>query len=260
MYSKEELQRGLKTRVIGKKIFAFDSIDSTNICVKTLAEAGAEEGAVVIAEHQTAGRGRLGRSWESTPGANLLFSVLLRPTVKKEQAGFLTFYAAVAVARAVEAVTGSTTECKWPNDVLLNGKKCCGILLENSLQGDTLHYSIIGIGLNVNQERFGDGLTEKATSLACELKQQFDRKQILQRILEELDSFYSDVKQSIFDRVLEEWNVRCTMFGRHVILARADREFSGTAVGLSPDGGLILQTPKGRITLYAGDVTLSQLS
>ncbi len=122
MLSKKEILKGLKTRVVGKKLFVFESIDSTNACAKTLAETGTPEGTVVVADHQTAGRGRLGRTWNSEPGRNLLFSVVLRPTLPKESSGFLTFYSAVFIARALERVTGRPVECKWPNDILINAK------------------------------------------------------------------------------------------------------------------------------------------
>ena len=126
MFSKEELHSGLSTRIFGKKIFTYDSIDSTNACAKTLASTGAEEGTVVIAEYQTAGRGRLGRTWQAESGSNLLFSVIIRPTLEINKIGLLPFFAAAGVALALETVTGTRCECKWPNDVLLHGKKCCG--------------------------------------------------------------------------------------------------------------------------------------
>lgn len=257
MYSKEDLQRGLKTRVVGSRLFVFDSIDSTSVCARTLAEAGTGDGAVVFADHQTSGRGRLGRLWVSDPGTNLLFSVLLRPPLRRDQSAFLTFYAAASVAKALETVTGRSTECKWPNDVLLNGKKCCGILLENSFAQDRLDFSIIGIGLNVNQREFDDELSLRATSLVRELNVEFDRKQLLQRILEEMDQFYPEVKEGHFNRVMKFWNDRCSMFGKNVKISQSGKQISGTAVGLSADGGLVLKTTHGETTFYAGDVTVS---
>ena len=129
MYSKEELQQGLNTQVVGSKIFVFETIDSTNACARTLGDAGTQEGAVVVTNFQTSGRGRLGRTWLAEPDANLLFSVLLRPRISVDVSGQLTLYASVAIARAIEQCVGAPVECKWPNDLLLNGKKFCGILL-----------------------------------------------------------------------------------------------------------------------------------
>jgi len=257
MYSKEELLKGVSTRVIGNKLFVFDSIDSTNTCAKTLADAGMEDGAVVFAEHQTAGKGRNGRAWISEPGKNLLFSVILRPKLPKEQAVFLTFYSAVSVAQAVESVVGKPIECKWPNDVLLNGKKFCGILLETSFQETSLAYSVVGIGINLNQREFGAEMSNRVTSLSLEQGEGFDRKQMFQRIVLQLDRFYTDVLAGDFKEIMKTWNSKCTMFGRPVTVERAHDRLSGKAVGLSSDGGLMIETSSGTSTVYAGDVTVS---
>ncbi|HEX9615756.1 MAG TPA: biotin--[acetyl-CoA-carboxylase] ligase, partial [Bacteroidota bacterium] len=163
MLSKETLLSSLSTSLFGRKLFVFESIDSTNTCARTLAEAGMEEGAVVLAEYQTSGRGRHGRTWNAEPGENLLFSVLLRPAIPRTSAGFLTFFAAVSVAQALEEVSESRIECKWPNDLLLNGKKVSGILLENTFEKDRVDYSVIGIGINVNQSSFPNHLIPTAT-------------------------------------------------------------------------------------------------
>lgn len=256
MYSKEELQDGLSTKAVGTKLFVFESIDSTNSCAKTLAEAGMDDGAVVFAEYQSEGRGRLGRSWLAEPGKNLLFSSILRPPISKEQSGMLTFFAAVAVARALESVTSLKTECKWPNDILLNGKKCCGILLENSFGKESLDYSIVGIGINVNQNSFQDDVSAKATSLALAVGSEVDRKGLFQSVMRELDTLYADVRHGKFSRIFLEWNNRCTMFGRDVTVAREGATLHGKALGLNSDGGLILEIPGGKEIIYAGDVTV----
>ena len=256
MYSKEELLHGITPRVIGSKLFVFDSIDSTNTCAKTLSEAGIEEGTVVFAEHQTAGRGRNGRTWLSEPQCNLLFSVVVRPQLPKEQTAFLTFYSAVSIAQAVEAVIGRSVECKWPNDLLLNGKKFCGILLESSFRQSTLDYSIIGIGMNVNQTAFEKEMKLRVTSLRLEEENEFDRKQLFQKILLSLDLSYSDVQSGNFQTIMKEWNSRCRMFGKPVTVEREHDRLSGTAIGLSADGGLMIKTPDGMSTVYAGDVSI----
>jgi len=256
MYSKEELLDGLNTEIVGKKLFLFDSLDSTNTCAKMLAETDMEEGAVVLADYQTEGKGRLGRQWLSDPGKNLLLSAIFRPSIGKEQAGLLTFFAAVSVARSLEAVTHLPVECKWPNDLLITSKKCCGILLENSFSQDTIAYSIIGIGINVNQHTFDTELQAKAISLRQATGKDIDRKTILQAVLQELDAQYRNIQNAGFDSVLHEWNKRCTMFGKTANVAREGTKVSGTAVGLSPEGGLILHTAHGMETVYAGDVTV----
>ncbi len=255
MYSKEELLDGLNTSIVGSKLFVFESLDSTNACAKTLAKAGMDDGSVILAEFQTEGRGRLGRSWLSEPGKNLLFSCIIRPALSKEQSGILTFFAAVAVARALET-TALNVECKWPNDLLLNGKKCCGILVENSLGKEHIEYSVIGVGVNVNQREFRHGGLTEATSIASECGKEVDRKKIFQNILRELDTLYADVRLGHFSRILLEWNNHCRMFGRAVSVAREGTTLSGKAVGLSSDGGLVIETPQGKEIVYAGDVTV----
>lgn len=256
MFTKDEVVRGLETKIVGKRIFIFDSIDSTNQCARTLADTGAVEGTVVVANHQTSGRGRLGRNWISAPGSNILCSILLRPAIRKDSAGLLTFLAAVSAARAVESVATLSVECKWPNDLLLSGKKCCGILLENTYQGEQLLYSVVGIGLNVNQTEFAN-LESSATSVSREAGAPQDRVGLLRTMLRNFDSLYAEAQEGRFDGILRDWNVRCRMFGRPVALEGAHERLEGVALRLSPDGGLILQTPDGQRTVHAGDASVS---
>jgi BirA family biotin operon repressor/biotin-[acetyl-CoA-carboxylase] ligase len=258
MLSKKHLQHGLKTAVVGKKLFIFESIDSTNACAKTLAETGTPEGTVVISDHQTAGRGRLGRAWISAPGTNLLFSVVLRPTLPRESSGFLTFFSAVFIARALEQISGHEVECKWPNDILINGKKCCGILLENSYSQNSLDFSVVGIGINVNQSTFDGDLADRATSLFKEFGVEFDRTKLLQTLLREADMLLARLKEGGTNEIMHEWNKRCSMFGKPVTVSQGDTMVSGTALSLNAEGGLIVKTSTGQSTFYAGDVTVVQ--
>ncbi|HTP12924.1 MAG TPA: biotin--[acetyl-CoA-carboxylase] ligase [Bacteroidota bacterium] len=258
MLSKKQLLHGLKTKVVGKKLFVFESIDSTNACAKTLAETGTPEGTVVLADHQTFGRGRLGRTWVSEPGRNLLFSLVLRPPLPKESAGFLTFFSAVFIAQALEQITGHDVECKWPNDILINGKKCCGILLENSYSLNSLDYSVVGIGINVNQRAFDGDLDARATSLAREFGAEFDRAELFRALLEEADRLLALFRKRGMEEIMKEWNRRCNMFGKPVTVSHGETLVSGMALSLDADGGLIIQTAAGQSTFYAGDVTVLQ--
>jgi BirA family transcriptional regulator, biotin operon repressor / biotin---[acetyl-CoA-carboxylase] ligase len=260
MYSKEELQDGLNTFIFGKKIFTYESIDSTNTCAKTLASTGIEEGTVVVAEYQTAGRGRLGRTWQAEPGNNLLFSIIIRPKLEINKIGLLPFFAAVGVAQALEIITGKRFECKWPNDILLNGKKCCGILMESSFQNNMLEYAIIGIGINVNQRIFGEDIKDRATSLNRECGKEFDRRDVFRQIITSLELLYSEVRIGNFDKTLKEWKSRTTMFGKQVTLNQAGEHLRGRAIDLSDDGGLILETSNGQRVCYAGDVIFTKES
>ena len=258
MYTEEELKRGLTTQVFGHTLSIYDSLDSTNACAKTLANKGADEGTVVIADHQTEGRGRLGRTWQAESGSSLLFSVILRPTFSMDKIGLPPFFAAVGIANAVETITGLHCECKWPNDILLRGKKCCGVLLESTSQQCTLDYAIMGIGLNVNQKIFLGDLAGKATSLYCESGLEFDRRNVFCQILSSLESYYPQVCKGDFNTVLMEWKARATIFGKRITLRQVADSIDGIAVGLSVDGGLVVETESGQRVWYAGDVIIAQ--
>jgi BirA family biotin operon repressor/biotin-[acetyl-CoA-carboxylase] ligase len=256
MYTKEELQSGLNTDTFARKLYVYNSIDSTNACAKVLANAGAEEGTVVIAEFQTAGRGRQGRTWQSESGRNLLFSFIIRPKLDINKVGLLTFFAASSVSLAIESLSDIRCECKWPNDILLNGKKCCGILMESAFQHNMLDYAVVGIGLNVNQRVFANDLDKKATSLSLECKKEFDRKVIFQQVMRSLETNYIDVSSGNFDNVLKEWKARTTIFGKQITLIQGDDKLQGCATGITTDGGLLIATPEGERVFYTGDISL----
>jgi BirA family biotin operon repressor/biotin-[acetyl-CoA-carboxylase] ligase len=258
MYSEEELQRGLTTQVFGRKLFSYDSIDSTNTCAKTFANKGAEEGTVVIADQQIAGRGRFGRTWLADAGSSLLFSVIVRPTFSTNKVGLLPFFTAAGIANAVETVTGIQCECKWPNDILLNGKKCCGILMESTSQQNKLDYAIIGIGLNVNQKIFFGDLEGKATSLSSECGIEFDRKNVFYQIMSSLEAYYAEVCKGDFNTVLMEWKARAKIFGKRITLTQAADVIDGIAITLASDGGLVVETEIGQRVFHAGDVTIAR--
>jgi BirA family biotin operon repressor/biotin-[acetyl-CoA-carboxylase] ligase len=256
MYSKEELAQGLETAIVGRKFFVFDSIDSTNACARILGDAGTSEGAVIVADYQTSGRGRLGRSWIAEPGENLLLSVLLRPRISIANTGLLTLFASVGIARAIEKQIGEPVECKWPNDLLLHGKKFCGILLENLFQQSEVSYAVIGAGINVNQRVFPDEIASKSTSLANETGRTFDRRKVLQAILSELDALYPPVQQGDCDAIVPDWIKRCTMLGKPVTVQQHGHILSGIARRLNHDAGLVIETSTGLQTVYAGDVSV----
>jgi len=256
MYTEEELKHGLTTQVFGSKLFVYDSIDSTNACAKTFANKGAEEGSIVIADHQTAGRGRFGRTWLAESGSSLLFSVIIRPTFRTDKIGLLPLFAATGIALAVETVTGMQCECKWPNDILINKKKCCGILMESTSRQNKLDYAIIGIGLNVNQRNFLGELEDKATSLRSECGIEFSRRNVFRQIMMSLESLYTDVSKGDFSTVLMEWKARATMFGRRIALTQDADVIDGIAIALASDGGLVVKTETCQRVFHAGDVTI----
>jgi BirA family biotin operon repressor/biotin-[acetyl-CoA-carboxylase] ligase len=258
MYSIDELQCKLNTQVFGKNLFIYESIDSTNACAKKLAGTGAPEGTVVIADYQSAGRGRLGRTWHGEAGKNLLFSIIIRPVIDISKVGLLPLFAAVGVALTIKGLTDLDCECKWPNDILLNERKCCGILMESAFQQNTLSHVIIGIGLNVNQKSFGEELDGKATSLRRECGKEFDRGDIFQSLMTSFESLYTEVKKGDFNKTLRLWKLHTSIFGKQISLTQAGKGINGRVIDLADNGGLIIETATGSQVFYAGDVTLSK--
>ena len=254
--TEKDLKKGLRTKSFGQKVFFFQSLDSTNNCAKTLANCEIPEGAVVYSEFQTEGHGRMGRPWTAAPGENLLFTVILRPNLEADRTNLLTFFAALSVAEAVESLTDLPVEVKWPNDILMRGKKICGVLSEASFKTEKLDFVLIGIGINVNQRDFPSELHLTATSLKRELGRKIDRVKLFQEVLCRLEKNYLEVKEGKLDHFLREWEKRCTMFNREVSVDQQGRMLKGLALGLAHDGGLVLEMDGKQITVVAGDVTV----
>ncbi len=252
-----EIRENLRTDTFGKTLFAYDSIDSTTAQAKKLVADGAAEGTLVIAEEQTAGRGRLGRQWVSAKGMNLTYSLILRPALPPQSVPMVSLYAAVAVAQALTAYAPVKPACKWPNDIMLKGKKVCGILSETLLNGDRVDAVILGIGININQTDFPDELQSTATSLARETGKRFDRITILGSVLLQLEKQYRRLHTSSFDSIIEDWKELSPMLGKPVQVHQNEKIIKGTAIDIASDGALLIQTGGEVLKLYAGDVTLS---
>jgi BirA family biotin operon repressor/biotin-[acetyl-CoA-carboxylase] ligase len=182
---------------------------------------------------------------------------VLRPKINAEQAGMLSLLAAVATSAAIEATVKLQTTCKWPNDLLLNGKKCCGILLESSLTPTSVNYAIVGIGLNVNQTQFDKELETRATSLKLAAGVDVDRTALLKNIFEQFERYYAFVQANNWSVILNDWRQHTTMFGKETTLLQADQQIHGIARDITNDGGLVLETTSGAQVYYAGEVTLS---
>ncbi len=256
MYTEKALRKGLRTRIFGNKIYTFDSIDSTNNCAKAVAGCGAEEGTVVIAEKQTAGRGRLGRLWQANPNENLTFSIVLRPKLSAEAVNLIPLYVAVGVARAVERVTKLSVDCKWPNDLLISGKKFAGILIEGSFKQNTVESVIVGIGINVNQQSFPPDLQNKATSLRLETNKEVDRRALLSETLSSLEELYKTINSNEIQSIITLWLSRSTMINKPISVSQQGNVISGIVTGLSKEGALVLQSNGTEKKLFAGDVTI----
>lgn len=252
-----EILPGLKTTVLGKKIIRLTDVDSTNTYAAKLAVDGEPEGTVVIAEHQTAGRGRLGRKWVSPPGMNIHASVILRPKVPPRDAPLVTFVAAVALARTVRELYNLDAGIKWPNDLLINGRKSAGILTEMSAEPELVRHIILGVGLDVNMPRdaFPKEIRDSSTSVMLELGgKKVNRAELLRRLLEELEKSYLMMVDGKRAEILDEWHSLSVTLGRNVKVTSLSGEKTGFARDIDSDGGLILEVD-GRVeTLTSGDV------
>ncbi len=245
--------------VSGSRLCIFEETASTNTEAFRLAEAGAPEGTVVIADRQTAGKGRLGRQWVSPGGVNLYLSLVLRPDLPPYEAPQLTFLSAVAVARAIEDLAGIKAEIKWPNDLLIGGRKVAGLLNEMSAETDRVSFVILGIGVNINMAagQFPDGLRTPATSLMIESGRQISRSLFAARLLELLDSGYATFAESGFGTVREEWGRRCNAFGRNVMVESGIAVLTGAFSGIDHDGAMLVRFEDGRVErVMSGDVTI----
>ncbi|RMD83575.1 MAG: biotin--[acetyl-CoA-carboxylase] ligase [Candidatus Dadabacteria bacterium] len=230
---------------------------STNDDAAALARQGAPEGTVVLAERQTAGRGRMGRRWASLPGRSVTLSCVLRPPIPPAEAPRLSLVAALAVACAMEA-EGLRARIKWPNDVLLGGRKVCGILTEIEAEADTVHFVIAGIGLNVNTTRdeFPPELRESATSMRIDAGRRFDRARITAALLQSLERWYGRFLGEPFDRLAAEWNRRSVTVGRRVRVTGAGEAIEGCCLGIDGDGALLVNDGLRTHRVVAGDVTV----
>jgi BirA family biotin operon repressor/biotin-[acetyl-CoA-carboxylase] ligase len=235
-----------------KRIEVFETIDSTNSHAKRLLADRSRKPSLIIAEEQTQGRGRFGKTWQTEKGKNLMFSLLVSPKIPRQNFGLLPLLTSLGVVKTVESTTKINVITKWPNDLLINDKKICGILLEtvSSHPG----WVVIGIGLNVNQTEFPSDL--HATSLALETGKQIDRTKLLSSIIHHLEWLYRSQSPDQFRSMLAEWKSRCTMLNKTIQLQSDDGVITGLATGIADDGGLHLLVEGEAKKLYAGDVTV----
>jgi BirA family biotin operon repressor/biotin-[acetyl-CoA-carboxylase] ligase len=256
LHGDDLLSRLAANRVVGRDIQVFQQTSSTNDVVDKLARDGVAEGVVVFAESQTKGRGRLGRKWVSPAGQGLWFSVLLRPALAPGAVTQITIAAATAVARAIKSETSLAPQIKWPNDILLRGKKAVGILTELNAELDRVRYVILGIGVDVNVTGFPHELIGCATSLALEAGKPFHRASIAAAILRELDIDYGRLTRGEFSAVAEEWERQCITLGKRVTVDFGARKMSGRAESLDADGALLFRGEHGHLErVIGGDVT-----
>ena len=248
-----EIQFGLATKILGKKIVYFDSIGSTMDYAFQLGMQGAEEGTVVCAESQSKGRGRMGRNWASPKGKGIYMSVILRPKLSPTDVAQLTLLSAVAICEVVKKVCSVKATIKWPNDLLVHNMKLAGILTELSAEMDRVRFVVIGIGLNVNTPV--SLLPTHSTSLKNETKQQISRIEVFQEILRHLEKWYEDFKMAGSKKMLQRWKEYSSTLGRRVRVVDTNGHVEGEAIGLDQYGGLIIRNDEGMIVKrMTGDV------
>lgn len=241
-----------------KKIIYYTQLDSTNTEITRLAEQGAAHGTVVVADAQTAGKGRRGRAWESPAGQNIYMSILLRPNCVPDRAPMLTLIMAYSVAKVIRQLGFSDVQIKWPNDLVMSGKKICGILTEMQLNDTDIDYVVVGVGINVNTSEFPEELKETATSLYLQSGRVIDRQMMVESIVE---FFEKEYRQFLMTQDLsflsKEYNDMLINVGRQVRVLEPGKEYTAYARGINSEGELLVRTAEGdEKHVYAGEVSV----
>ncbi|MBL7068842.1 MAG: biotin--[acetyl-CoA-carboxylase] ligase [Candidatus Omnitrophica bacterium] len=249
-----EIMWNLETKIIAKKIYSYETIDSTNDRAYKLAEEGAEEGTVVVAERQSKGKGRMGRRW-SSPKGGVYLSLILRPKLMPTEISKLTLVAAVSVAQTIRSATGLQPLIKWPNDILIGRNKLCGILTELKAEQDLTAFVILGIGINVNTRI--SLLPKNATSISKELGRDYSKIDLTKLLLKNIESHYILFKENKFKAVIDEWRNLSAILGRRVKITDKLRTIEGQAIDIDEGGALVVRLDNGfNERILAGDVIL----
>ena len=253
----------------GKKWFFFDCLDSTNNYAKRIAAEDAEEGTVIVADSQSGGRGRLGRKWASPPGTGIYMSVILKPVLPPEEVQIITLAASVAVVSAFDRLAGIRAGIKWPNDVLLDGKKVCGILTEMNSEMERVNFIVLGIGVNFSsgQEEFPPEFAGRATSLQAYADQcgidmkGAGRLEIIRAVLKELDGIYRLVLKKKHKEIIQKWKEYAVTIGRDVRIISGETEYAAFAEDVTEDGKLVVRCDDGSVRLVqSGEVSIHSIS
>jgi BirA family biotin operon repressor/biotin-[acetyl-CoA-carboxylase] ligase len=254
-----EIQLGLKTKSLGRNIHYEETVSSTQKIAHKLAYDGANEGTIVVAEEQVAGRGRLDRSWHSPKYSGIWMSIILRPSIPLPQSPQLTLLAAVSIAQAIQEVTKLEPEIKWPNDILFDRKKAVGILTELQAESDRINSIIIGVGINVNQTEtdFPDDIKDKATSLRIQSGNKINRSELIQAILEKLEKLYKSYLKSGFYPIKLLWEAYAISIGKEIVASTLTGKIHGLAKGITDEGVLIIEDANGLIHhVHSADIEI----
>ncbi len=253
-----EIMAGLKTRSFGRHLHCYRRIGSTNATAIDLAEHGAPEGTVVVAEEQTKGRGRLGRHWHSPAGMGIWSSIILRPPVIPAQAAGLSLLAALAFAETAETELGLEVKLKWPNDGLIKGRKVCGVLVELSAEVDRVHYAVCGVGINVAHavKDFPSALRKSAGSLAMAKGAPVERLAFYRAFLQRFETIYRRFRQEGLSPLLADYRRRSLLLGNKVVVRQGRLKIAGVAVAIDESGGLVIKQGKKETIVHSGEATL----
>lgn len=253
-----ELKSQMEDGLAGSHLEYHEELDSTNNRAKRLGEEGAPDGTLVTADYQTAGKGRRGRGWVSERGTGIWMSLLLRPDIPPSSASMLTLVAAMAVVRGIKESTGLDSSIKWPNDIVMNGKKICGILTEMSAELEHIHYVVIGIGINANIREFPEEIREKATSLYLESGETVVRSRVIAAVMKAMNRYYQVfVESGDLSGLLEEYEEHLVNRGREVLVLAPGGEYRGTSLGIDKTGELLVQLKDGTVNhVVSGEVSV----
>ena len=258
IYTKAELESVLHTKWAGRNLVFMQQVDSTNNKARQLAEEGAVEGTRVVAVEQSAGKGRRGRSWVSLNGTGVWMSLLLRPDFPPECASALTLVAAMAVEEGIFQATGLEGKIKWPNDIVLEGKKVCGILTEMSTEMESIHFVVVGMGINVEVREFPEEIRETATSLVLHTDKDVNRAALAAEVMAAWEKYYERFLQTLDMRLLiEEYNQKLVNLGREVKVLSVAGEYMGVSLGINESGALLVKAADGKVReVVSGEVSV----
>lgn len=258
LMTEAEIKSLLHTDWVAKEVLYFDTIDSTNTKAQELAEKGYPSGTLVVADKQESGKGRRGRSWVSPSGTGIFMTLMIKPDINPNNASMLTLVAALAVAKAITSVTDEEAMIKWPNDIVVNGKKVCGILTEMNAQFDYINHIVVGIGINVHNESFPEEISQMASSLMIEAGgKRFHRAQIIAETMSYFEQYYDTfLKTQELSALVREYDKLLVNRNKSVRVLDPKEPFDGKAMGITPKGELIVDTWESRKLVSSGEVSV----
>lgn len=258
LMTEAEIKSLMHTDWVAKEVLYFDTIDSTNIKAQELAEKGYQSGTLVVADKQESGKGRRGHSWVSPSGTGIFMTLMIKPDINPNNASMLTLVAALAVAKAITSVTGEEALIKWPNDIVVNGKKVCGILTEMNAQFDYINHIVVGIGINVHNESFPEEISQMASSLMIEAGgKRFHRAQIIAETMSYFEQYYDTfLKTQDLSALVREYDELLVNRNKSVRVLDPKEPFDGKAMGITPKGELIVDTWESRKLVSSGEVSV----